>query len=111
MLPITYPRSTIGPNQVCTLLGAKRGFNTTSGRSYLLTAYDMDDRDIWRRNFVVLLGWMLFYQVTQILILEFLPVSVTHQSRRLTSQLTLRSNAPAYRFYVCSLGKHQRHTN
>jgi ATP-binding cassette, subfamily G (WHITE), member 2, SNQ2 len=39
----------------------------------------MDDRDIWRRNFVVLLGWVLFYQVTQILILDFLPVSVTHQ--------------------------------
>jgi hypothetical protein len=101
----------MGPNQVCTLSGAKPGFNTTSGRSYLLTAYDMDGHDIWRRNFVVLLGWMLFYQVTQILILDFLPVSVTHQSRRLTSQLTLRSNAPAYRFYVCSLGKHQRHTN
>jgi hypothetical protein len=49
----------------------------------------MDDRDIWRRNFVVLLGWMLFYQVTQILILDFLPVSVTRQSRCSNFQLTL----------------------
>lgn len=53
------------------------GSNATSGRSYLLAAFDMNGRDIWRRNFIVLLGWMLFYQVTQILILDFFPVSVT----------------------------------
>lgn len=47
----------------------------------------MDGRDIWRRNFIVLLGWMLFYQVTQILILDFIPVSVTRQSRCPSSDL------------------------
>lgn len=36
----------------------------------------MDVRDTWRRNFVLLLVWILFYQVTQIVILDFLPVSV-----------------------------------
>jgi hypothetical protein len=71
----------------------------------------MDVRDIWRRNFVVLLGWMLFYQVAQILILDFLPVSVTHRSRCSNFELTLRSNALAERFYVCSLGRRQRRTN
>ena len=87
------------------------GFNFTSGRSYLLTAYDMDDRDIWRRNFVALLGWMLFYQVTQILILDILPVSNTHRSHCSSSQLTLRSNTPAERFHVCLLGRLQRRAN
>ena len=111
MPPTTYPRSSIGPNQVCTLLGAKPGVNTTSGRSYLLNGYDMDDRDIWRRNFVVLLCWMLFYQVTQILILDFLPVSVSHESRCSSFQLTPRSNAPEERFHVCSLGRRQRRTD
>jgi len=77
-----YP-SSLGPNQVCTLLGAKPGSNTTSGRSYLLTAYDMDDRDIWRRNFVVVVGWMLFFQVTQILILDFLPQRASRAFLRL----------------------------
>jgi ATP-binding cassette subfamily G (WHITE) protein 2 (SNQ2) len=77
MLLITYPRSSLGPNQVCTLSGARPGSNTIPGRSYLLITYDMDDRDIWRRNFIVLLGWMLFYQATQILVLDFFPVSIT----------------------------------
>ena len=101
----------MGPNQVCTLLGATPGFNTTSGHSYLLAAYDMDDRDIWRRNFVVLLGWMLLYQGIQILVLDFLPVGVTHQSHCSSSQLTLRSNATEGRFYVCLLGRRQRRAN
>jgi ATP-binding cassette subfamily G (WHITE) protein 2 (SNQ2) len=90
----------LGPNQVCTLLGAKPGFNTISGRSYLLTAYDMDDRDIWRRNFVVLLGWILFYQVTQILILDFLPVSLTRCSSFQTYITKQRTDSALSRLFV-----------
>ncbi|KAH9966146.1 ABC-2 type transporter-domain-containing protein [Russula dissimulans] len=67
-----YPIS-LGPNQVCTLFGARPGSNTTSGRSYLEAAYGMDEHVMWRRNFVVLLGWILFYQITQILILDLFP--------------------------------------
>jgi ATP-binding cassette subfamily G (WHITE) protein 2 (SNQ2) len=40
----------------------------------------MDVQDIWRRNFVVLVAWVLFYQVTQIVVLDFLPVSVAYLS-------------------------------
>ncbi|KAI9507719.1 ABC-2 type transporter-domain-containing protein [Russula earlei] len=64
-----YP-SSLGPNQVCTLFGASPGYNITTGRSYLLTAYGMVGNDIWCRNFLVLLGWISFYQITQILILD-----------------------------------------
>jgi ATP-binding cassette, subfamily G (WHITE), member 2, SNQ2 len=51
----------------------------------------MDYRDIWRRNFVVLLCWILFYQVTQILILEISPVSILPDS---TFYLLTRTTKP-----------------
>ncbi|KAH9999357.1 P-loop containing nucleoside triphosphate hydrolase protein [Russula vinacea] len=74
------------------------GFQCHFRRSYLLAAFDMDGRDIWRRNFIVLLGWMLFYQVTQILILDFFPqragssfsplfAKETSETRKLNDQL------------------------
>ncbi|KAI0269180.1 ABC-2 type transporter-domain-containing protein [Gloeopeniophorella convolvens] len=69
-----YP-TVLGPNQVCTLFGAAPGSDVISGRSYLLTTYDMDSHDIWRRNFLVLLGWILFYQLTQVIALDFFPQS------------------------------------
>jgi hypothetical protein len=105
------PRSSLGPNQVCTLSGATPGSNTTPGSSYLVTAYDMDGRDIWRLNFVLLFIWIFLYQVTQIVVLEFFPVSVAHPIRCSTFQLRLRSNALAERLPVCSPRRHQRLVN
>lgn len=60
----------------------------------------MDDRDIWRRNFVVLLGWILFYQVTQILILDFLPVSLTRCSSFQTYTTKQRTGGALSRLFV-----------
>ncbi|KAI0307355.1 ABC-2 type transporter-domain-containing protein [Multifurca ochricompacta] len=88
-----YPIS-LGPNQVCTLPGATPGSNVISGRSYLLNTYGMDGHDIWRRNFVVLLGWVLFYQVTQILVLDFFPSSeICTLNARLRERKASRSQA------------------
>jgi hypothetical protein len=41
----------------------------------------MDGRDTWRLNFVLLFIWIILYQVTQIVVLELLPVSVAHPIR------------------------------
>jgi ATP-binding cassette, subfamily G (WHITE), member 2, SNQ2 len=92
----------LGPNQVCTLFGARPGSNTTSGRSYLEAAYGMDEHVMWRRNFVVLLGWILFYQITQILILDLFPVSIVQSvSLRVSAQITKRhSGGPVFYLFA-----------
>lgn len=66
----SYP-ATIGPNQACTLSGAKPGFSTVSGRDYLHAGYNLDTHDIWRRDFVVLLGMFAFYQVMQLIAITY----------------------------------------
>jgi ATP-binding cassette, subfamily G (WHITE), member 2, SNQ2 len=38
----------------------------------------MNVSDIWRRNFLVLVGFVILFQVTQVLALEFFPVSKTN---------------------------------
>lgn len=60
----------------------------------------MDGRDIWRRNFVVLLGWILFYQVTQILILDLLPVSLTRYLSYQTYTTKQRTGSVLSRLFV-----------
>ncbi|KAG6817582.1 hypothetical protein H0H87_006959 [Tephrocybe sp. NHM501043] len=67
-----YP-DVLGPNQVCTLMGASNGSNIIPGRAYLLATYNIDSADLWRRNFLVLVGFLLAFQITQILALEFYP--------------------------------------
>jgi len=67
-----YP-SVLGPNQACTLYGAVGGSNIIRGADYLRVGYSLDVKDLWRRYFVVLLGYFLFFQVTQALILEYYP--------------------------------------
>lgn len=65
----------VGPNQICTLYGANPGQSDVSGHAYLEVGYQLNTHDIWRRNFLVLLGFFLLFQVTQVLLLEFYPVS------------------------------------
>ncbi|KAG6874373.1 hypothetical protein C0995_015109 [Termitomyces sp. Mi166 len=67
-----YP-DVLGPNQACTLFGATSGSNIISGKAYLKAGYNIDTADLWRRNFIVLIGFMLAFQITQILALEFYP--------------------------------------
>ncbi|KAG6911302.1 hypothetical protein DXG01_002141 [Tephrocybe rancida] len=67
-----YP-DVLGPNQACTLFGATSGSNIISGKAYLLAGYNIDTADLWRRNFLVLVGFFLAFQITQIVALEFFP--------------------------------------
>ncbi|RDB26527.1 ABC transporter G family member 11 [Hypsizygus marmoreus] len=67
-----YPND-LGPNQACTLFGASSGSSIISGRAYIEAGYGIDVNDLWRRNFLVLLGFFIAFQVTQILALEFYP--------------------------------------
>jgi len=41
----------------------------------------METVDLWRRNLTVLIGWFIFFQITQLIAIEYFQVSVT----RLTS--------------------------
>lgn len=69
-----YP-SSLGPNQSCTLYGATPGSDIVSGSSYVAAAFNLDVHDIWRRNLLVLIGWFIFFQITQIIAIEFFQVS------------------------------------
>ena len=66
-----YPE-TIGPNQVCTIFGAQPGSTTVNGADYLNIGYSYNTADLWRRNFLVCIGWILFFQITQIVALDYL---------------------------------------
>jgi len=72
---IWFIRPGLGPNQACTLFGAQRGSNVISGSAYISAGFALDTGDLWRRNFPVLIGFFILFQVTQILALEFYPVS------------------------------------
>jgi ATP-binding cassette, subfamily G (WHITE), member 2, SNQ2 len=66
----------LGENQACTLFGAESGSSTISGSNYVSVGFGMDVADLWRRCFVVLLGFVILFQVTQVIALEYFPVSV-----------------------------------
>ena len=72
-----YPEI-LGPNQACTLYGATPGLDTVDGASYVAAGYSLNVHDLWRRNFIVLVGWFLFYQIAQVLLIEYLNVSPLH---------------------------------
>jgi ATP-binding cassette subfamily G (WHITE) protein 2 (SNQ2) len=74
-----YPEI-VGPNQACTLYGATPGHDTVDGASYIAAGYSMNVDDLWRRNFIVLVGWFLFYQIAQVLLIEYLSVSPFYTS-------------------------------
>ena len=69
-----YPEI-FGPNQACTLYGATPGQSTVDGAAYISAGFSMNVDDLWKRNFVVLVGWFLFYQIAQVLLIEYLSVS------------------------------------
>lgn len=68
-------RDNLGPNQACTLFGAQGGSNIITGSSYLSVGYGLNVADLWRRDFLVLIGFVIAFQITQIVALEFFPVS------------------------------------
>ncbi|KAI0673630.1 ABC-2 type transporter-domain-containing protein [Trametes maxima] len=63
----------LGPNQVCTLFGAVPGSDVVSGRSYVSAGYDLNVADLWRRNFLVLVGFFVCFQLTQVFLIEYFP--------------------------------------
>jgi hypothetical protein len=67
-------RSILGPNQACTLFGAVGGSNVITGADYLRVSFELDVKDIWRRNFPILIGFLIVFQLTQVIGLEFYPV-------------------------------------
>ncbi|EED77030.1 predicted protein, partial [Postia placenta Mad-698-R] len=67
-----YPDG-VGPNQICTLYGASAGQNSVAGRAYIDSGYGIDTDDLWRRNFLVLLGFFFLFQLTQVLLVEYYP--------------------------------------
>ncbi|KAI0830812.1 ABC-2 type transporter-domain-containing protein [Trametes gibbosa] len=67
-----YPDG-LGPNQVCTLFGAIPGENIVSGRNYVNFGYGLNVSDLWRRNFLVLLGFFFLFQLTQVFLIEYFP--------------------------------------
>ncbi|KAJ7610902.1 ABC-2 type transporter-domain-containing protein [Roridomyces roridus] len=69
---LRYPEN-LGPNQVCTLFGSTAGSTVVSGRDYIKVAFGLDANDIWRRNFLVLVGFFIVFQATQIIALEYFP--------------------------------------
>ena len=78
-----YPE-VLGPNQACTLYGATPGLDTVDGAAYISAGYSLNVHDLWRRNFVVLIGWFLFYQIAQVILIEYLTVSSSRTSSNLT---------------------------
>ncbi|EMD42318.1 hypothetical protein CERSUDRAFT_79900 [Gelatoporia subvermispora B] len=67
-----YPEG-LGPNQVCTLFGSEPGQDIVTGRNYLSVGYGLDVSDLWRRNFLVLCGFLILFQITQVLLIEYFP--------------------------------------
>ena len=66
----------LGPNQVCTLFGASAGSTTVSGRDYIKAGYHLDVDDLWRRNFIVIVGFLVLFSFTQTFVIELFPVSM-----------------------------------
>jgi len=69
-----YPGN-LGPNQVCTVQGATPGSDVITGDAYLAAGYGVYQADLWRRCFLVMVGFVVLFQMTQILVLEYFPVS------------------------------------
>ena len=83
-----YP-NIVGPNQACTLYGAQPGSSVVSGADYIKAGFSLDVDDLWRRNFLVVVGWLFFFIITQMLVIEYLQVSYplwSCSSRRMANQ-------------------------
>ncbi|KAG9127447.1 hypothetical protein FRC07_013764 [Ceratobasidium sp. 392] len=54
-----YPM-TLGPNQVCTLLGASPGQGTVTGDAYMGASFEYRRNELWRNLGIVILYWIAF---------------------------------------------------
>ncbi|KAI0800819.1 ABC-2 type transporter-domain-containing protein [Fomes fomentarius] len=67
-----YP-DVLGINQACTLFGSSPGSSVIPGSAYLQAGYGLDVADLWRRNFLVILGYLIVFQLAQVLVIELFP--------------------------------------
>ena len=81
----------LGPNQVCTLFGAQPGSSVVPGKVYIKAGYDLNTDDLWRRNFVVLFVFLLFFWFMQTFAIEAFPVS--HDVARVLFEISLTMSA------------------
>ena len=70
---IIFFRDGLGPNQICTLYGAAPGQDLVIGRNYVNIGFGLNVSDIWRRNFLVVLGFLFLFQLTQVVLIEYFP--------------------------------------
>jgi CDR ABC transporter len=82
----------LGPNQICTLFGARPGTSVVSGKDYIKAGYDLNTDDLWRRNVLVLLVFLLFFWFTQTVVIEVYPVSFAGFLFKLSLTVRLSSN-------------------
>ncbi|KAH9981076.1 ABC-2 type transporter-domain-containing protein [Lactifluus volemus] len=93
-----YPAE-LGPNQVCTLFGAKSASAIVPGRDYVKIGYDLMD-------FVVLVVFLLFFWFTQTVVIEIFPQLVwsggisffakeTSETKKLNEELKARKEQKA----------------
>lgn len=74
-----YPDD-LGPNQVCTFFGSQPANPIVSGKAYIDVAYGIKANQLWKLNFVVLVGMFIFFQITQAFAMETASVSLHHPS-------------------------------
>jgi hypothetical protein len=84
-----HSRETLGPNQVCTVFGSTPGNDQILGRSYLDASYSLHVSDIWRRNFVVLVGFFVFFLCAQVVAIEWVSVCMKRHFVRLEFALIM----------------------
>jgi len=77
-----HNRDNLGPNQVCTLFGAQPGSDVVIGNDYLEAGYGISTADIWRRNLVVIIAFLIFFLFTQVLTIEYLSVRLPYTFER-----------------------------
>ncbi|KAF4578418.1 hypothetical protein EYR36_000225 [Pleurotus pulmonarius] len=63
----------LGPNQACTLAGAQGGSDVIAGESYIAAGYGLNPADLWKRNFLVGIGFFIVFLCTQLLVIEYFP--------------------------------------
>jgi ATP-binding cassette subfamily G (WHITE) protein 2 (SNQ2) len=91
----------LGPNQVCTLFGASPGSAVVPGKDYVKAGYSLNTADLWRRNYLVLVAFFLFFCFTQTAVIEIFPQLVggggaifytkdTPETKKLNADLKVR---------------------
>jgi ATP-binding cassette, subfamily G (WHITE), member 2, SNQ2 len=79
----------LGPNQACTLFGARPGTSVVTGKDYVKAGYNLNTDDLWRRNVLVLFAFLLFFWFTQTVVIELFPVSFINSLFDISFMLTV----------------------